>query len=336
MKTKTILKEKWRNHQFNIFKKALAEKQNIVNVQNDKKLIDQFARNNQFASKIHNQETQSPENIENFGNDNKININNHEVKQINPENLFSEYKVKQLKKQLNSQRKVDFPQSHLQTQISSNTIKNSARFRAKSYIENPYLMKKYLEDVKLPFINKDESNISLINYYKSPKKQNLKQSKTTRFSNKSVLDVMINVPLLTQQHRTTQSDLTKILPKILTRNLSRFEDGNPPSLLFEDYINQAEQIKNKKALIRLKSILKDQIQRRHLSEPSNQFDIMNEKNSKGQRIDLTYSEISEISCPDILNKRKGSLFKVFSRSNHHLFRPKMEKKNKLLPNLKVG
>ena len=240
-----------------------------------------------------------------------------------------------MKKQLNSQVKVDFPQSHLQTQICSDSIKNSPRYRSKSYIENPYLMKKYLENIKLPFINKDESNISLINHYESPKKQNPKQSKIARFSNKSILDVMINVPLLTQQHNTRQSDMSKILSKILTRNHSRFEDRSFSSP-FEDYINQAEQIKKNKTLIKLKSILTDQIQRKHVSEPYNQFDIMNEKNSKGHIIDLTYTDISEISYSDMLIKRKGSLVKVLSRSNHHLFRPKIEKKNKLLPKLKVG
>ena len=341
MKTKSILKEKWRNHRYDKLTKAFTEKQNIVNEQNDKKLIDIFSKKNQSFSKIQNYGTPSPENFENFGIDSELHTNNFEVKQINLETLFSDNKVKQLKKQSDSQTKLDLTQSHLQGLICSSNIKNSPRYKAKSYIQNPYLMEKYLEDVKLPFINKDE-HISFLTDYKPPKKENKKGSKTKKLSNKSAIHVVIDVPFLNQENKSTQSDLFQILPNISARNLSRFEDRNSPSPYklnhnksFNDYINQEEQSKNQKPLIRLKSILNDKIQRKHVSGLSyNHLHKINEKNSKINRMYSNYPP--DLLYSDLLTKRNGSLTKVVSRTNHHMFRPKTDNENKFLEKMKMS
>ena len=185
IKTKTILKEIWRNKRFEELKKALTKKQNLVNEKLDRSSFDLFTKKNQFINQNLNQTDIilfSTEINDHFTIDTEINknVNHFEIKQITQETSISpHYRENKIKKQLELHTRIDSSRSPPQKPLicSNNIKKNSSRYKAKSYFQNPYLMEKYLEEMILPDINKDKLNISLIEQYKSPKWQSKKKKR---------------------------------------------------------------------------------------------------------------------------------------------------------------
>ena len=161
----------------------------------------------------------------------------------------------------------------------------------------------------------------------------------------------IVLPILIEEEKSQTNNLTEILPQISPGYFNKFES---PSVLPgykvkqltlqiennmspKDYLHQEEEfIKKQRPILTLKNIIHDQIQKkRDLNSINGANDIL----SGLYRRDISplYERSDSVTSDLVFNsKRNRSLntnVKVVSKTNHHLFRPKVENTNKFLNKL---